>query len=379
MERISIQDLSAILVDKCGLKKKEAERFASVAFEVVKDGLKEDRQVKIKGLGTFKFVNIESRESINVNTGERVVIEGHSKISFTPDSTMKELVNKPFSQFDTVVLNEGVYFDDMGQTETDEETTDVESVTSVEKQSVSEPELDQIQEKVSVLEKVEEVVEEGNQEEVQEDVPEEKHKETEAKTETITDDVIEEEDEEMSKKYKNVFWTVATIACVASFFIGYYLGRTTSSQADIIESVDEPVVQVNDSLKSDTLKQDTLTVEKDTTRATVEPVLKSESEPETKAEPASKTSEDVDYDKYSQIDARVRTGAYRIVGTAQEIKVNAGETTERISSRFLGPGMKCYIEAYNGLKPGDELKEGQVLKIPKLELKKKIKKNKNQE
>ncbi|MBR6828133.1 MAG: HU family DNA-binding protein [Prevotella sp.] len=361
------------------MKKKEAERFASVAFEVVKDGLKEDRQVKIKGLGTFKVVNIESRESINVNTGERVVIEGHSKISFTPDSTMKELVNKPFSQFDTVVLNEGVYFDDMGQTETDEETTDVESVTSVEKQSVSEPELDQIQEKVSVLEKVEEVVEEGNQEEVQEDVPEEKHKETEAKTETITDDVIEEEDEEMSKKYKNVFWTVATIACVASFFIGYYLGRTTSSQADIIESVDEPVVQVNDSLKSDTLKQDTLTVEKDTTRATVEPVLESESEPETKAEPASKTSEDVDYDKYSQIDARVRTGAYRIVGTAQEIKVNAGETTERISSRFLGPGMKCYIEAYNGLKPGDELKEGQVLKIPKLELKKKIKKNKNQE
>ena len=211
MERISIQDLSAILVDKCGLKKKEAERFASVAFEVVKDGLKEDRQVKIKGLGTFKVVNIESRESINVNTGERVVIEGHSKISFTPDSTMKELVNKPFSQFDTVVLNEGVYFDDMGQTETDEETTDVESVTSVEKQSVSEPELDQIQEKVSVLEKVEEVVEEGNQEEVQEDVPEEKHKETEAKTETITDDVIEEEDEEMSKKYKNVFWTVAIV------------------------------------------------------------------------------------------------------------------------------------------------------------------------
>ena len=112
MDRISIQELSAILTVKSGLKKKDAERFATTLFEVVKDGLVSDRLVKVKGLGTFKVIDIEARESVNVNTGERVLIEGHEKISFTPDSTMKELVNKPFSQFETVVLNEGVEFDD---------------------------------------------------------------------------------------------------------------------------------------------------------------------------------------------------------------------------------------------------------------------------
>lgn len=110
MERISIQELAAVLVTKSGLKKKEAERFATVMFDVVKEGLSADRQVKIKGLGTFKVIDIDSRESVDVNTGERMVIEGHDKITFTPDATMKELVNKPFSQFETVVLADGVDF-----------------------------------------------------------------------------------------------------------------------------------------------------------------------------------------------------------------------------------------------------------------------------
>ena len=94
MERLSIQELAAVLVTKSGLKKKDAERFATVMFDVVKEGLAADRQVKIKGLGTFKVIDIDSRESVDVNTGERVVIEGHDKITFTPDATMKELVNK---------------------------------------------------------------------------------------------------------------------------------------------------------------------------------------------------------------------------------------------------------------------------------------------
>ena len=102
MDRISIQEIAAILISKSGLKKKDAERFATTIFEVVKDGLESERLVKIKGLGTFKVIDIEARESVNVNTGERVLIEGHGRVTFTPDSTMKELVNKPFSQFETV-------------------------------------------------------------------------------------------------------------------------------------------------------------------------------------------------------------------------------------------------------------------------------------
>ena len=120
-ERIPIQELAAVLVAKGGLKKKDAERFAMTVFDIVKDGLAADRLVKIKGLGTFKLIDIDSRESVNVNTGERVLIEGHEKVTFTPDTAMKDLVNKPFSQFETVVLNEGVDFSEMTPEEEDDD------------------------------------------------------------------------------------------------------------------------------------------------------------------------------------------------------------------------------------------------------------------
>ena len=138
MERISIQEITAVLVLKYGLKKKDAERFGTTIFEVVKDGLESDRLVKIKGLGTFKVIDIEARESVNVNTGERVLIEGHGKVTFTPDATMKELVNKPFSQFETVVLNDGVEFDDMPADDDDAPETE-EPVAVEEQPSVLEP------------------------------------------------------------------------------------------------------------------------------------------------------------------------------------------------------------------------------------------------
>ena len=113
MDRISIQEVATILVEKSGLKKRDAERFALTMFDIVKEGLMNDKLVKVKGLGTFKIIDVDARESVDVNTGERVLIEGHDKITFTPDTVMKELVNKPFSQFDTVVLNEGVEFEDL--------------------------------------------------------------------------------------------------------------------------------------------------------------------------------------------------------------------------------------------------------------------------
>ena len=122
MERKSIQEIAAVLTAKSGLKKKDAERFAMTLFDVVKEALETDRLVKVKGLGTFKIIDIEARESINVNTGERVLIDGHDKITFTPDASMKELVNKPFSQFETVVLNDGVDFSD-DSFSADEEST----------------------------------------------------------------------------------------------------------------------------------------------------------------------------------------------------------------------------------------------------------------
>ena len=112
MGKISIQDLSSVLVEKRGLSKKDASNFITEMFDIVQQELEKDKIVKIKGLGTFKIIDVDDRESVNVNTGERVLIESHGKITFTPDSLMKELVNKPFSQFETVVLNDGVEFEE---------------------------------------------------------------------------------------------------------------------------------------------------------------------------------------------------------------------------------------------------------------------------
>ncbi|MBR7031402.1 MAG: HU family DNA-binding protein, partial [Prevotella sp.] len=111
MGKISINELAVVLIERKNLKKKSASTFVNELFYLIQKGLEQDKSVKVKGLGTFKIIDVDDRESVNVNNGERVLIEGHSKITFTPDALMKELVNKPFSQFETVVLNEGVDFD----------------------------------------------------------------------------------------------------------------------------------------------------------------------------------------------------------------------------------------------------------------------------
>lgn len=126
MGKISIQDLSSVLVEKRGLTKKEASNFISEMFDIVQQELEKDKLVKIKGLGTFKIIDVDDRESVNVNTGERVLIEGHGKITFTPDSLMKELVNKPFSQFETVVLNDGVEFEEPKEEAAEPQDTDAD-------------------------------------------------------------------------------------------------------------------------------------------------------------------------------------------------------------------------------------------------------------
>lgn len=103
-----IQDLAERLAEAEGLQKNEAQAFVRVFFETISKGLEDDKYVKVKGLGTFKLVEVDSRESVNVNTGERFMIDGHAKITFTPDNGLKELVNRPFAYFDTVVLSDEI-------------------------------------------------------------------------------------------------------------------------------------------------------------------------------------------------------------------------------------------------------------------------------
>ena len=403
MERISIQELAAVLVTKSGLKKKEAERFATVMFDVVKEGLSSDRQVKIKGLGTFKVIDIDSRESVDVNTGERMVIEGHDKITFTPDATMKELVNKPFSQFETVVLADGV---DFTGDEDEELEVDIENDMEPEPEPVEAPVL--IEEPETAEEPVEEPAEEPVEEPAEEPAPEPEPEAIEApEPEPVQEEVIplldfidsaeeqhsdempdeeepeeeekeeddEDEDEYSSSSGKRWIWwlLMSLIAFGAGFLLGRHTGKSASPDvidAWTVDSIDE------DTLAKPVVKQDTLAKPVADTPAKAKPDAK----PDTivpRPKPDDEKTKDA-YKQYNFNDARVRTGAYRIIGTAQEVKVKKGETLKRISARHLGPDMECYVEAYNELKPGAMLKEGQTLKIPQLELKKKKKKQSNQ-
>ena len=115
MSKFSLNTLGKLLADKSGLSQVEAELFIRKMFDVCNQGLEADKQVKIKWLGTFKVQATKDRESINVNTGERFTIEGRDKLTFTPDNILKEIVNKPFAQFETVVVNDGVDFDEIDE------------------------------------------------------------------------------------------------------------------------------------------------------------------------------------------------------------------------------------------------------------------------
>ena len=135
MGKLTIQEIAKILVEKNKLTVKEANQFAAVVFEVIQEGLDTEGQVKVKGLGTFKKIQVEARESVSVRTGERVMIDSHAKITFTPDALMKELVNKPFSQFETVILNDGVEFEDLADDLTEEELLELDSMENTEEEA----------------------------------------------------------------------------------------------------------------------------------------------------------------------------------------------------------------------------------------------------
>ena len=501
MGKISIQDLSQALVVRHGLEKHDAAIFVSAMFDIIQMNLEKDRIVKVKGLGTFKIIDVDDRESVNVNTGERVLIEGHNKITFTPDPLMKELVNKPFSQFETVVLNDGVDFEDAKATEdspVDDDPNDpanfplvdfgaredhklvdisdedipewvIEPVVKVsepvapQKPIVVEPEIVSLGE-VSTLEpepivepapepivepapepivepepEPEPIVEpapepivepEPEPEPVVEPEPEpivepdsmlivkpeqemepvhdpvvpepELVPEPEAEPEddeSETEENEEENEEHPSNGYK---WILALLACLLGVAGGYVLGNLfpwsqftqiqevkvekpvlapkaekvvvpvdSVEQTDVVAPVDQPVPKpaevssIEKSLTPATKPSESKPVESPAVKP-VEPKPAPVATPETTAQ----------LDKYQKMDNRVRYGAYRIVGTAQEVKVKEGDNLKKIANRILGPDMECYIEVYNGMNSNTELKAGQTIKIPKLEWKKKKSQNK---
>ena len=397
MNKLTLNNIAKVLVEKNGLEPKEAMMFTTAMFDLIHDRLNEEGIVKVKGLGTFKMIRVEARESINVRTGERVLIDSHAKITFTPDAVMKELVNKPFSQFETVVLNDDVEFTDMKSEETTDETNNSEQSESlvdvVSEGETPEPAPEPVAEvapepapvvapepvaeptpepaPVVAPEPVAEVAPEPTPvvaPEPTREVPEPTVPSADEESEENTSAVqtCYEEDEEESHWHRNIGWAFLVLVLMAASAVGGYLygvGQIPSqtAMADTVSAVKvNPVV--TDTLVNDSLKADSVAVKTE---------AKHEDKAASEEQPQEKTSQNL-HDKYAEMDARVRTGAYKITGLDREVKVRAGDNLKRIARRELGSDdMVCYIEVFNKMNASAELKEGQTIKIPALKLKKK--------
>ena len=396
MGKLTIQEIAAVLQQKNGFDKREANSFVSTMFQIIQERLESDGIVKIKGLGTFKMIDVEARESVSVRTGERVVISGHAKVTFTPDATMKELVNRPFSQFETVVLNEGVEFSDLKEQveDLDDDLRAEQEDDSVELETerfVEEPVDEVVSQFVEqpVEQPVEQLVEESVEPETEQPVEPESEQPVEPETEQPIEPEIEQpveqpvEEEESQSVEEFVFeeeeshswgrWLLCALGVLAlmalSAYGGYYYG--THESQTVLAKVD--TVVVHDTVA--TAPVDTIAavqqqaVEEPVSQPAEQPVEKPAAQPQ--VEPKKPAEEAVD--KYAQKDERVRLGAYRIVGLSHEVKVLAGQTFYSICKAHLGPDMECYVEVFNDLPRNPKIKEGQVIKIPKLQLKKKKK------
>lgn len=379
MGKLTIQEIAKILVDKNKLTVKEANQFAAVVFEVIQEGLDTEGQVKVKGLGTFKKIQVEARESVSVRTGERVMIDSHAKITFTPDALMKELVNKPFSQFETVILNDGVEFEDLADDLTEEELLELDSMENTEEEATQQVSKEQeVVPEETVATSAETTNTSAETEtvvrplmDIVDNTIEQEDEKPEIEEEDDEDEENEEEEEGGSSWKKVVGYVLLTLLLMAaSAYAGFWYGQQHATK-DVDDATD--VENVTDSIEvievdsADVL--DVPSVEQPSVEKPAEEQSAVE-KPQTKTEPEqAKQTEEPFWKKYEAMDARVRTGAYHIVGTDREVKVRAGETLSKISRRELGEGMSCYIEVYNGLKGNSELKEGQVIKIPKLKWK----------
>ena len=385
MSKLNIYDLCSVLTSKNGLDDKESHRFIKAIFDVIQEGLDEDKIVKVKGLGTFKIIEVDDRESINVNTGERVLIEGHSKLTFTPDSVMKEIVNKPFSQFETVILNEGVDFPEPVVEEPAVEDI-IADEPAEDKEIIVEPQIDNNVAEQSVEE--EPVAEKNVAEEpvAEKPVAEEPVAEEPVAEDSVvefTDDndnvqsgeenSVEESVFETSNNNSILRWILSGVAVLllilGAAYGGYLYGRYELSEEIAYKQMkaDLKTAEITTKKAQVAIKKDSVAQEVDATKIGAMSIdNKDESANDEAKTETAKTSSD----KYEDMDIRVRTGAYRIIGEDRTVKAKAGQTVEDIATKLLGPGMSCYVEVYNGLDGKATLKEGQTIKIPKLELKK---------
>ena len=432
------QDLVNLLAQKNGLSRKKNVQFVNELVDLINEVLKDEKLLKISGLGTFKVIDTKDRESVNVQTGDRFVIEGRNKITFTPDAAMRELVNRPFSQFETVVLNDGVDFSDIPEEPADEEPIIEEPVAEepavygltepineepAPEEPIIETPIEPI-EPIKPIKPIEPIVEVPIVEQpiveqpiVEQPIieqpinddppindappitplldPENTETEENNNNETTEDTIMEEEKSNVWK------WLAALIICTAIGFAGgYYVGKrfapmkfipvekTEMIQGEFVDSTMIDSIYAEDSMERARdakikARVDSITRAHEARNESIRVAkLKKASENTAKldaamaAKAAQQSAENApavalpkgdNSQTLNNAKAMVSNGAYTIVGTQETITVKPGQNLKKISKFYLGDGMECYIQAYNGI---SEVTEGMKLKIPKLQVKK---------
>lgn len=414
-----VNDFARELSEKYGLSLGDASDFVSAMFDVVKEELDgADSSVKIKGFGTFKVSAVGARASVDVNTGERIIIDGRNKISFTPEVLLRDRVNRPFVQFETVVLNDGVDFSEIDE-ESEEE---LDSVSETEPQGVqlsptaptSQP-TDQSTDQPAPAEQPQGVQlsstaptsqstdHYSSSETASKAVNTEEHRDMARrlmtpKTETIEEDSEESDDKttatapeaddegiviggcrQRSPRIMYVL-TIASFIILVSLGIGmYFLYQRIEEKNHVIDRLEsrlyaqqeaaeradaQPAVAVKDTIVSnDSLHAAELRAAE---KAKKDSIAASKSAVEAKASQSSAAPSTATTPSDYNYDTRVRTGAYIIVGVAKTVTVQPGQTLASISKAYLGEGMECYVEVLNNR---HSVKAGEKLKIPQLKLK----------
>lgn len=414
-----VNDFARELSEKYGLSLGDASDFVSAMFDVVKEELDgADSSVKIKGFGTFKVSAVGARASVDVNTGERIIIDGRNKISFTPEVLLRDRVNRPFVQFETVVLNDGVDFSEIEEDSEEE----LDSVSETEPQGVqlsptaptSQP-TDQSTDQPAPAEQPQGVQlsstaptsqstdHYSSSETASKAVNTEEHRDMARrlmtpKTETVEEDSEESDDKttatapeaddegiviggcrQRSPRIMYVL-TIASFIILVSLGIGmYFLYQRIEEKNHVIDRLEsriyaqqeaaeradaQPAVAVKDTIVSnDSLRAAELHAAE---KAKKDSIAASKSAVEAKASQSSAAPSTATTPSDYNYDTRVRTGAYIIVGVAKTVTVQPGQTLASISKAYLGEGMECYVEVLNNR---HSVEAGEKLKIPQLKLK----------
>ena len=414
-ERLTIQDLTDLLAAKHSMTKKDAEAFVKEFFLLIEQALESENTVKIKGLGTFKLIDVDSRESVNVNTGERFQIKGHTKVSFSPDANLRDTINKPFAHFETVVLNENTVLEGTPIEETEEEESGEEVIPTDIPESIEPQSQPKEEEKEEMsLTEIQPIVEPRSIE-PQSVVVEPKTVPVEKKEIITAEEIIEQEllranlkpestivrsqegKSEMAKgaevaqtaiqptpqknipdssvKEKSPVPYLITIIILVLLLCGgvvlfiYYPDLFSSSSdknaLDMPPVTTQPVkpeVQLSDTIEQDSVKD--IKPETPKTSITPTPVVPQKKEAVTPAKTENKVIR-----QQPSTSVYLDSASYKITGTMTKYTVKEGETLTRVSLRFYGTkAMWPYIVKHNPdvIKNPNNVPYGTTIKIPEL-------------